>query len=206
MDNQNVGLALLFGAGLLYMNSSKKDGTTGTTENTFFVPGVGEVKESALPGLGYIKFNGKWFKYSDVQAAAAANGVTGQGNTIDVSTQQGLNIFMTLLNTGLGITTTIINNTAQRKADLIEQITTKYTLAFSTAYDPNFPFTEAQLNALTIKKLKQVLAGDFSIDGINGIATDRDLFFRTKCVDGKYSDSEGRGACSYHGGTWINKL
>lgn len=174
-------------------------------ENMFLVNGV-NVPESKLPSLGYVKFNGQWFLKADVITAAQSNGVTGSGN-IDINTQVGFDIFMTLLNLGLGITTTIITNTAQRKVDLIEQIETKYTLTVSTSYDPNFPFTNVQLKALTIPKLEQVLNGDFAI---SGISEEHSLFYQTRCLDGSFSSSEGNGSCSYHGGTisgnWMDKL
>lgn len=174
-------------------------------ENTFLVDGV-SVPESALPGLGYIKFNGKWFLKDDVITAAQTNGVTSSGN-IDINTQIGFDIFMTLLNAGLGVTTLIIGNTAQRKADLIEQIETKFTSVVSLSYDANFPFTNAELKALTVAKLEKVLNGNFAI---SGISEDNNLFYQTRCLDGNFSSSEGKGACSYHGGikggNWIDKL
>lgn len=199
MDNQTLGFIVL-GMAALYTMSPSQDNNP-TQENVYHVPGVGDVVESKLPDLGYVKFNGKWFKISDIQAAAASNGVTQPGN-VDISTQQGFNIFMTLLTTGAGIATTIINNTAQRKADLIEQITTKYTLTVSTSYDPNFPYTEAQLKALTIPKLEKILTGDFSV---SGVALEKDLFHKNRCLDGRYSSSHGKGTCSYHGGIGSTK-
>lgn len=132
-------------------------------ENTFLVNGV-SVPESDLPGLGYIKYNGQWFLKDDVITAAQTNGVNSPGN-IDINTQVGFDIFMTLFNAGLGVATLVINNTAQRKADLIEQIETKFTSVVSLSYNANFPFTNTQLKALTVAKLEKVLNGDFAVSG-----------------------------------------
>jgi hypothetical protein len=174
-------------------------------ENTFLVDGV-SVPESDLPGLGYIKYNGQWFLKADVITAAQTNGVTSPGN-IDINTQIGFDIFMTLLNAGLGVTTLIIGNTAQRKADLIEQIETKYTLVVSLSYDAAFPFTNTELSALTVAKLEKVLNGNFAV---SGISEDNNLFYQTRCLDGNFSSANGKGACSYHGGirggNWMDKL
>lgn len=141
--------------GLYFATSSKK-------ENYFSVPGVGDVPESQLPALGYIKYNGYWFKQSDVAAAAAANGAT-QAGTVDVNSQLGWNIFLTLMNTSSAIISSIVQNNTARIQDLVQQIMTKYTAIPSTNYNPNFPFTRAQLEKLTIKKLEQVLAGNFNV-------------------------------------------
>ena len=173
-------------------------------ENMFLVNGA-NVPESELPGLGYVKFNGEWFLKTDVITAAQTNGITTPGN-IDVSTQVGFDIFMTLLNAGLGIATTVVVNTAQRKADLIERIETMYTLTVSSSYNPNFPFTNAQLKALTVAKLEKILSGDFAI---SGLSENHDLFYQTPCLDGNYSSSRGKGSCSYHGGIrghWTDNL
>jgi hypothetical protein len=201
MDNNNTLGYLALGAAAVYFFMPQQN----ETENMFLVPGVGNVPESELPALGYVKYNGQWFSRADIMAAAQANGVTTTSN-IDVNTQVGFDIFMTLLNAGLGIATTVITNTAQRKADLIEQIETKYTLVVSTSYDPTFPFTNAQLKALTVAKLEKVLSGDFSI---TGVSEDYNLFYQTRCRDGKYSSSDGKGACSYHQGIrghWTKNL
>lgn len=204
MNNETLAI-LIFGAAAIYYMTPKAE-----PENMFFVPGVGDVPESELPEYGYIKYNGKWFKKSDIIQAAQSNGMTSPGN-IDVNTQQGFDIFMTLLNAGLGLTSTIIANTVQRKADLIEQIETKYTLTVSSSYDPNFPFTTTQLNALTIPKLEKVLSGDFAVSGIKSRP---DINHNVQCYDGQYTNSKGRGSCSYHGGVrqtggrapWIENL
>lgn len=165
-------------------------------ENMFFVPGVGEVPESALPGLGYVKFNGRWFSQADIAAAAAANGVTTSGN-IDIETQTGLDIFLTLLNAGAAIVTTVITNNAAIKADLIEEIMTKYTLLISPNYTPTFPYTETQLNGFTIANLRLILAGNLTIQGIKA---DANTQYSVRCQNGQYTDSKGRGACSWNGG------
>lgn len=199
--NNNTLAYFIVGAAAIYYMMPKED-----PENMFLVPGVGNVPESELPALGYVKYNGQWFKRSDLMQAAQSNGVTTSGN-IDVNTQVGFDIFMTLVNAGLGIATTVIANTAQRKADLIEQIETKYMLTVSISYDPNFPFTTADLNALTVPKLEKILSGNFNI---SGISENNNLFYQTRCVDGKFSSADGKGACSYHGGIrggyWTEKL
>lgn len=201
MENNELLVLTVLGAGALYYVSKGSN-----SENMFFVPGHGNVKESELPSLGYVKYNGQWFLKSDVIAAAQSNGITTPGN-IDVNTQVGFDIFMTLLNAGLGIATTVITNTAQRKADLIEQIETMYTLTVSTSYDPNFPFTNAQLKSFKIPQLEKILSGDFAI---SGISESHDLFYQTPCLDGNFSSANGKGACSYHGGirggNWIDNL
>lgn len=203
--NEKVILGFMVGALALYSLSSQQE-----PENVFLVPGVGEVLESKLPDLGYVKYNGLWFKKTDLAQAAQTNGVTTSGQ-IDINTQVGFDIFMTLLNAGLGITTTIIANTAQRKADLIEQIETKYTLIVSTSYDANFPFTTGKLQGFTIAQLEQILSGNFTITGIKNRP---DINHNIQCYDGKYTNSKGRGSCSYHGGVqrtggrspWIENL
>lgn len=197
MNKENLFIIALVGAGYLYFNQAP-------AENFFFVPGHGDVAESSLPALGYVKFNGRWFKYTDLQAAALANGIT-TGN-VDINTTQGLNLFLTLLAAGTGLATTIINNTAAQKDALIEQILTKYTLPVSLSYDVHFPFTETQLEALTIAKLNQILGGNFTINGISSRA-----LTTAECRDGKYSDSRKGGVCSYHGGireraSWASNL
>lgn len=188
MKNQNLLIGVVIIGGLLYMNQKPK-------ENYYNVPGVGDVAESKLPDYGYVKYNGKWFKYTDLQAAALANNIdTGD---VDISTQEGLNLFLTLLQAGLGLTTTIIQNTAAQKADLIEQILTKYTLTVSASYDDDFPFTESQLQGFTIAKLNQILGGNFSVSGI----TERpDKEHSIQCRDGNYTNRKGSGACAWHKG------
>lgn len=199
MKNQNLLIAVALLGGYLYYNQAPK-------ENYFFVPGRGDVPESELPGLGYAKFNGKWFKITDLQAAAAANGITNPN--VDISTQQGIDLFLTLLSAGLGLTTTIIENTAAQKADIIEQIMTKYTLPVSLSYDEDFPYTETQLQGFTIAKLNQILGGDFTVSGI----TDRpSQDYSVQCRDGKYTNRKGSGACAWHQGVrqragWANNL
>lgn len=199
MKNQNLLIAVALVGGYLYFNQAPK-------ENYFFVPGHGDQPESKLPSFGYVKYNGKWFKITDLQAAAAANGI--QTGNVDISTQQGIDLFMTLLSAGLGLTTTIIANTAAQKADIIEQILTKYTLPISASYNANFPYTETQLQGFTIAKLNQILGGNFTVAGI----TNRpDQAHSIQCGDGKYTDSESSGACSWHRGVkqhagWANNL
>ncbi len=199
MKNQNLLLAVALVGGYLYFNQAPK-------ENYFFVPGRGDVPESQLAELGYVKYNGKWFKITDLQAAMAANGIT-NGN-VNISTQEGIDLFMTLLSAGLGLATTIIEDTAAQKADIIEQILTKYTFVVSVSYDDNFPFTETQLQGFTIAKLNQILGGNFNVAGI----TNRpDQSHSVQCRDGKYTDREGSGACSWHRGvrqraSWANNL
>lgn len=191
MENTELMTFGLVGAGLLWFFTKEDE----APENMFSVNGV-DVPESELPSLGYVKFNGQWFLRSDVIAAAQTNGVTTPGN-IDVNTQLGFDIFMTLFNAGAGIASSIIANTAQRKADLIEQIETKYTLTVSSSYDPNFPFTNSELTALKIPQLEKILDGNFVIDGIRNRP---DIEHNVQCGDGDYTSSKGRGACSYHGG------
>ncbi len=188
MNKENLLIIALFGAAYLYYNRQ-------SAENFFFVPGRGDVAESELPSLGYVKYNGKWFKYTDLQAAALANGIS-TGN-VDISTEDGMALFMTLLSAGLGLTTTIIENTAAQKADIIEQIMTKFTLPVSLSYDVNFPFTETQLQAFTIPKLNQILGGNFAI---SGITNNPDQSHYIQCGDGKYTDRNGSGACAWHRG------
>ncbi|WP_299368323.1 hypothetical protein [Winogradskyella sp.] len=138
---------------------------TTTKDNVFFVPGIGDVPESRLPELGYIKYNGLWFKESDLLAAAASQGVTSPGN-IDINTQVGVDIFLALLQAGTSLATTLINNSGQRKADLVDQIYAKYMVPVSSTYDASFPYTESQLEKFTIKQLEDILGGDFTISGI----------------------------------------
>lgn len=167
-NNKLVGLALVLGIGGYMFGRSQSS----TKENYYSVPGVGDVPESELPSHGYVKYNGQWFLQSDLIAAAQTNGITPDPNggaTIpDPSTQVGWDIFNTLLSAGAGITATIINNNAAKKADLIQQIKTKYTVLVSTSYDPNFPYTDTQLEGFTIPKLEKILDGDFTIAGYRG--------------------------------------
>lgn len=197
MEKENLILCVFFLGGLWYLNQPAK-------ENYFFVPDVGDVPESKLPSHGYTKYNGKWFKTSDLEAAAIANGI-GTGN-VDISTQEGMDLFLTLLSAGAGLAIAVINNTDAQKDSLIEQILTKYTFLISPSYDDNFPFTEAQLQTFTVAKLNQILAGNFSINGISSRA-----LTTAQCNDGKYSDSRNGGVCSHHGGvkqraSWANNL
>lgn len=198
MNKENLFIVALFGLGYLYFNPS------GGGENYFFVPGRGNVAESQLPSLGYVKYNGKYFKLTDLQAAALANGI--QTGNINISTQQGIDLFMTLFSAGLGLNTTIIENTSAQKADIIEQIMTKYTLIVSLSYDDDFPFTESQLQGFTVAKLNQILGGNFNVAGISSRA-----ITTAECKDGKYSDSRNGGVCSHHGGvkhraSWASNL
>jgi len=169
MENkQLLGLAIVFGVGYAVLGGNKES----AAENYYFVPGVGDVAESDLPDYGYIKYSGKWILKSDLMAAAQANGIApdanGGVNIPDTNNQVGWDIFNTLLSIGAGLTASIINNNAAKKADLIEEIKTKYTVLVSTSYDPNFPYTDTQLNGFTIAKLEKILEGDFTISGYQG--------------------------------------
>lgn len=204
MNNEKMLFYGVLGVGTLWFFTQKE-----VPENMFSVNGV-DVPESELPNLGYAKFNGQWFLKSDIIQAAKTNGVTGAGN-IDIGTQLGFDIFMTLLSAGAGIAASVIANKAQRKADLIEQIETMYTSVVSLSFDPDFPFTNAELNALTIPKLEQILDGNFTI---NGVRSRPDINHNVQCIDGKYTSSNGRGSCSHHRGVqrtggrapWIDNL
>jgi hypothetical protein len=69
MDNKTliIGAVLL---GAFYLSSG------GQKEQRYMVPGVGYVPESQLPSYGYVNVGGKWYSQAQVDAAAAAAGVS----------------------------------------------------------------------------------------------------------------------------------
>ena len=149
MDNQT--LMFLMAGGLLYLVFTKK----GTGELYFNVPGVGNVPESALPGMGYIKMQGQWFHQSAVnQAAINAGGTPGQ--TITEGTVI-FNSIMTILQAGFGLYTQITTITAANRAQAIQQILDKYTSPSSPNFVPAFLYTQSILETKTNAELKQIL-------------------------------------------------
>ncbi|WMX12304.1 hypothetical protein [Aureispira sp. CCB-E] len=131
-------------------------------ENYFKLPNGNVVPESELKALGYVNYYGRWVLESELIAALQANGMTSlpQENTPNYWA-----LVSTIIQSGLGLTTTIINNIAQQKKQLIDDIIFKYTVAISPNYDGNFPFSKTDLEGKTIKQLKQILAGTYSING-----------------------------------------
>jgi len=135
-------------------------------ETYYFLPDGTRVPESRLPALGYVElYPGKWVSQADLLAASQAQGFS----TIPATgTPNYWGIVNTIITTGLNLTNTIINSTAEEKKQLIADILFKYTVAVSANYDANFPYTENQLQQMTNKQLKEVLAGQYPLAGFAG--------------------------------------
>lgn len=155
-DKNLLGLLLLVAVGAAFVSGAN------TEENYFELPNGNVVPESELKALGYIKYYGKWVLESDLIAALQANGMT---NLPQENTPNYWALINTIIQSGLGLTTTIINDTAKKKKELIDDIIFKYTIAVSPNYDGTFPFSRTDLEKKTIKQLKEILGGTYSIDG-----------------------------------------
>lgn len=169
---ENTLLGIVLAVALFGVVSAKGDNTpsnnnssntNNSNQNYFQLPDGRQVPESDLPSLGYVKYYGRWVKQADLIAAMQANNIT---NTPQQNTPDYWALVNTILQTGLGLTMTIINNTAEQKKALIDDIMFKYTVVVSTNYDSNFPYTRSELNTKTIKQLKNILAGNYTISGL----------------------------------------
>lgn len=148
-----LGLAIYFGGG-----DSSNSG-----ENYYRLPDGREVPESELEALGYVKYLGKWVKQTELLAALQANHIS---TLPPESSPSAWTVLSTILQTGIGLTNTIINNIAAAKQAKINDILVKYTLPSSPNYSATFPYTTAMLNAFDLPKLNLIFNGNMTVHGL----------------------------------------
>jgi hypothetical protein len=151
METKNILLIAAVGLGAFALYNMYGGG-----EPKFFVPGFGYVPESQLPSMGYRNIGGQWYSQAQIDAAAAQAGVP-PGTTID-PTMQTWNTIVSILNSLVPLVTTIITVvTTANKDQAITQILYKYTNTASPDYNSAFPYTQAQLENMTVAQLQTIL-------------------------------------------------
>ncbi len=190
--NNRILLAIGLGLGYYLLNQKK--------ERLYFVPNVGNVKESELFRYGYIEQpigSGKYYTQAQINAAAIQAGAA-QGSTIDPNSQT-FNTILTILN-GLTalvpIAQTIV--TAANRPQKIQEILNKYTSTVSISYTPTFPYSQTMLKGFSNEQLSYILDNG-TLPNINGVYS-RKVKNSRECNNGQYSTAAAQGACSYNGG------
>lgn len=149
MNNKTLILMAAIGLGIYAMAGKSK-------ESEYFVPNMGWVKESQLPALGYQKINGVWYSQQQINSAAQQAGIPA-GTNID-PTSQTFNTILTILQAMQGLIPVVQEIvTAANRPQKIQKILDKYTVATSAYYNPNFPYTQTDLQAMTNEQLTQIL-------------------------------------------------
>lgn len=150
MDTKTIGLiALALGGGYFFLNANR--------QQTLYNTPYGQLPASQLPQYGYVNINGLWYPQNVVNDAGQTLGFTG---TVQQGTNQWITLVNYLLNTGLNLYTTISSELCndQKKTDLKNQIFAKYQSTVSIDYDPNFPYTQAQLDTYNCSQLNKILS------------------------------------------------
>jgi len=190
--NNRILLAIGLGLGYYLLNQKK--------ERLYFVPNVGNVKESELLRYGYIEQpfgSGKYYTQAQINAAAIQAGAP-VGATIDPNSQT-FNTILTILN-GLTSLVPIVQTivTAANRPQKIQEIINKYTSTVSSSYNPNFPYSEAMLKSFSNEQLAYILDNG-NLPNVSGVSS-RKMKNSRKCNNGQYSTATAQGACSYNGG------
>lgn len=152
MNNKTIGLLALLGGGAYFLlRSNVLQG-----QRLYNTP-YGQLPESQLSQYGYVNIAGNWYPQQVVSNAGSTLGFTG---TVQQGSTDWITLVNYLLNTGLQLYTTISSEICndQKKTDLKNQIFAKYQSTVSIDYDPNFPYTQIQLDSYNCSQLNKILS------------------------------------------------
>lgn len=158
---------ILFGAGALalvaYAMYKPK-------EMQFHIPNVGWVNKSQMAAYGYQEIptgSNKFYSQAQINAAAAQAGVPA-GSNVDPNSQT-FNTILTILG-GLQALVPVVQTivTAANRPQKIQEILNKYTSTISLHYNPNFAYTQNDLQQMTNDQLAYVLDNG-ALPSVNGL-------------------------------------